>query len=278
MFGRDRSPLPGLRWPLILLIVAVGLTSWQHRAHRIGRESPPERVGKAVVWPLQAVFTRAFNWSHDIAVSISGARVLAQRVRELEDRVAELETEKLMLHEYYLENKDLKDKLGELIQGREKGMAARVIGESSSAGGPIITIETTAGGTLAVGDTVKTQQGLLGRVVFARGRRGDVMLLTHRDHAVAAVIQRSPRERGMVYPMSRGVGGEHLLKMEKLRGADVREGDVVLTSDLSDIYPPGVRIGTVIQVETAPASKRAFRALIRPAADFENIRYVWVVR
>lgn len=278
MLGRDRSVLPGLRWPLILLVAAVALTVWQHRAHRTGNQSPPERVAKAIVWPLQAVFSRAFNWTHDLAASVVRARALAQRVRELEDQVAALETEKLTLHEHYLENKDLKDKLGELIEGQAKGMAARVIGESSSAGGPIITIETTGGSALAVGDTVKTQQGLLGRVIHAQSKRGDVMLLTHRDHAVAAVIQRLPRERGMVYPLTRGGGGEHLLKMEKLRGADVREGDVVLTSDLSDIYPPGVRIGTVIQVETAPASKRAFRAIIKPAADFDNIRYVWVVR
>ncbi len=278
MLGRDRSPQPSLRLALILCLAAITLTVWQHRAQRVGRQSPPERAAKALVWPLQAALTTALNWSHDLAVSISSARVLAQRVRSLEEQVAVLETEKLMLHEYFLENKELKAKLGELIAGTAKGIAARVIGESSSAGGRIITIEAIDGSALAVGDTVKTQQGLLGRVIHARGSRGDVMLMTHRDHAVAAVIQRPPRERGMVYPIARGAGGERLLKMEKLRGADVRVGDIVLTSDLSDIYPKNMRIGTVIQVETAPASKRAFRAIIRPAADFDNIRYVWVVR
>jgi rod shape-determining protein MreC len=278
MLGREQSPVLSYRWPAILCILAVVLTVWQHRAHKSGQQSLPERAGKALVWPAQSVFTHVFNWTHDLAVSLTRARQLTERVRELEDQVAALETEKLMLQEAFLENKELKEKLGALIDGVDKGIAARVVGEASSAGGPMITIESTDGSLIAKGDTVKTQQGLLGRVVYAKGSRADVMLMTHRDHAVPGVIQRPPRARGMVYPLVRGGGARHLLKMEKLRGADVRVGDIVLTSDTSNIYPPKIPIGTVIRVETAPASRRAFRAIIKPAADFDNIRYVWVIR
>ena len=72
---------------------------------------------------------------------------------------------------------------------------------------------------------------------------------------------------------------EPLLQMEKLRGeADVRVGDIIVTSAISEMYPPNVPIGVVIRLQTAPASSRTLRAVIKPAADLGKIDYVLVVR
>jgi len=262
----------------VLCLLAVILTYWQHRAHGGGQQSLPEQVAQRLMQPLQSTVASVFNWSYGLFVSLTHARELTEENRRLRDENARLEAEKLDLHQYFLENKELRDKLGFVIAGEVKGVPARVIGRSSTAGGPKITIESVGSRELEVGNMVRTQQGLVGRVISAQKSRGDVLLLSHSDHAVAATVYPSG-DQGMVYAMAPGPAGEMLLQMEKLRGeANIRVGDVVVTSNLSGIYPPGIRIGTVTRVQTAPASSRAFRAIIKPAADLKNITYVLVVR
>lgn len=261
-----------------LCLLAVILTFWQHTARRGGRDSAPERLAQRVVWPLQAVITSATEWSHDVVVSLTRSRSLTQENRELREQVDRLEAEKLQLHAYYLENKELKDALGFVIAGDAKGVPARAIGRSSSPGGTMLTVKSLDGRTIEAGNMVRTQKGLLGRVVTAQKTVGEVLLVSHTDHAVPGVVQRSG-DQGMVYSLESSDYTEPLLQMEKLRGeADVRVGDIIVTSAISEMYPPNVPIGVVIRLQTAPASSRTLRAVIKPAADLGKIDYVLVVR
>jgi len=53
-------------------------------------------------------------------------------------------------------------------------------------------------------------------------------------------------------------------------------GDIVVSSGLSDIYPSGITIGTIAQIEDDMygVSKKAY---IKPIGDFDNIRFVVVL-
>ncbi len=278
MLTKTQSPTVNTRLIAILCILAIVLTYWQHRAHNVGKQSLPEKLAKSIVWPFQAVATSAFTRIHDVGISLTQARALTEENRKLKEEINRLEADKLTLNEYFLENKELKEKLGFVISGEVKGVPARVISHATSTGGPILTIQSLDGRQFEVGNTVRTQRGLLGRIVSAQKTVGEVMLLTHADHAAAGVVQRS-RDQGMIHPLSASSSVQPLLAMERLRGqADIQVGDVILTSSLSNVYPPNIPIGTVIQVHTAPASSRTFRALIKPAADLTNITYVLVLR
>jgi rod shape-determining protein MreC len=193
--------------------------------------------------------------------------------------VDRLEAEKRALLGNYLENKVIREKLGFALSGEEKGVPAVAIGRSTGPGGPAVTIRSVDGRMLEPGNIVRTEAGLLGRITSAEGDTGEVLLLINTDHAVAGTVQERSRDKGMVYAMPPTASGQHLLRLEKLRGhADIRVGDVVVTSAMSDIYPPGIPIGLVVRVERAPASTRTFRAIIKPFADFNTIDYVLVVR
>jgi|LSQX01.3.fsa_nt_gb rod shape-determining protein MreC len=267
-----------MRWLISLCLLAVILTSWQHFAHRNGRHSFPELLAQRLVWPLQAAITSASEWSYDVAISLTRSRSIMQENRELKTQIDRLEAEKLQLHAYFLENKELKEALGFVISGDAKGVPARAIGQSSSRGGTMLTVKSLDGRTIEVGNMVRTEKGLLGRIVSAQKTVGEVLLLTHADHAVPAVVQRSS-DQGMVYSLKSSDYTEPLLRMEKLRGeADIRVGDIIVTSSISEMYPPNVPIGTVIRVQSAPASSRTLRAIIKPSAQISNINYVLVVR
>jgi cell shape-determining protein MreC len=56
----------------------------------------------------------------------------------------------------------------------------------------------------------------------------------------------------------------------------VGEGVEIVTSEISGIFPQGLKVGRVVQ-SSLDASKLYRRAVIVPAADLQNLRYVFVV-
>lgn len=101
------------------------------------------------------------------------------------------------------------------------------------------------------GATVLTSAGVLGRVVSTSPASAQVQLLVDRDSGVAAVTERS-RVDGVV--SGRGVegAGEDLLLMKYVPSlADVKEGDIVVTSGLDSLYEKGLVIGSVRSISSA---------------------------
>jgi rod shape-determining protein MreC len=53
-------------------------------------------------------------------------------------------------------------------------------------------------------------------------------------------------------------------------------GDVVVTSGMSSLYPRGLVIGTVLEVQARPYES-SLELLVEPAVDFGRLEYVFVV-
>ena len=101
-------------------------------------------------------------------------------------------------------------------------------------------------------------------------RNAKIQLLIDRNAAAGAVIERS-RAQGVV------VGtGESYLQLEYVSEiADVKAGDVVVTSGIDGIYPKGFVIGKVRQVEKSGPAYRLIT--VEPAVDFTSLEDVLVV-
>jgi rod shape-determining protein MreC len=97
------------------------------------------------------------------------------------------------------------------------------------------------------------------------------MMLLDRQSAVDAIVQRS-RARGIV----RGRGGEALEFVFMVRGDDVQPGDVVITSGVGGVYPKGLRIGTIVAVQTE--EKRLLHTgSVQPSVDFGRLEQVFIM-
>jgi rod shape-determining protein MreC len=97
------------------------------------------------------------------------------------------------------------------------------------------------------------------------------MLLLDAQSDVDALVRRS-RARGIV----RGDGTDRLHFEFFVRGDDVQIGDVVITSGFGGVYPKGLRIGEVIEVQ-ADGERLLQRALVRPAVDFGRLEQIFVM-
>jgi len=270
---------PAIRWePILAMVVVAVLCTWvQHRAWGVGEVSLPERVARAAVWPLQSALVRGGSFTRNISVAAYRGRYLVEENEELRRRVQHLEAEKLRMVSYYHDNLAMRKKLGWPPLETPPGVAARVIDWSSGLRRKRVTIE--ANRELERGNIVRTDAGLVGRVIDAQGQRGTAMLLTDSESAVASRVQRQNGDLGMVYSAPEASEGGVTLKMvPHSHNADLRVGDVVLSSGDGGVYPKGLPVGVIERVETSDVNVASITAYLRPYADFEHLDYVLVER
>jgi len=268
------------QWRAILILVAIAIvvTIGQHRTRNRGATSAPEVAAKRVVWPLQSLLVGVGTVTRNLGVTALRGGALARENRELRRQVQELQAEKMLMFEYYLQNRRMKEKLGFTLPSAPADVPARVIGRSSGWSRRRITIEAGGGRELEAGNIVCTAAGLVGRVVEAYGNRADVVLLLDAEHAVAGIV-RGSREQGIVYAAPEAQRGEQMLELSKLgRGPDIRVGDSVLSSGLGGVYPAELPIGIVERVARSAIGGGAIVAYVRPFVDFNHLDYVLVVR
>jgi rod shape-determining protein MreC len=124
---------------------------------------------------------------------------------------------------------------------------------------------------VAVEMGVITPAGVVGRVIKAEPAVSQVLLITDRNSAVAALIQRT-RDEGLVEGTEKGLARIKYLSLL----ADVKEGDLVLTSGLTGSFPKGLPIGTLGLV-TKKELDLFQQAELTPNVDFSKIEEVLVV-
>ena len=114
---------------------------------------------------------------------------------------------------------------------------------------------------------VVTEDGLVGRVLSAAGEYARVQLVTDRSASLGAVLERAGRQ-GIV----RGAADGRLELDFVPRQVAVEVGDRLLTAGIDGVYPPGLPIGTVVEV--SPGSEIFHRILVVPAVDFRRLDQV----
>ena len=151
-----------------------------------------------------------------------------------------------------------------------KTIAARIIGKEPAAGGQSITIDKGARSGLHRDSTVITRDGVVGRVISAGEFFSVVQLILDPQSAVGFVVS-STRRLGIL----KGTGGAELMMEYIDDDNDIKPGDELVTSGQDQIYPKGLRLGTVLSVKPGTGSFKAVR--IRPSVDFARLEEVLCV-
>lgn len=279
MLVTDAPSRPASYRPFIIMaVIALVATVWQHRAWRQESLSAPEYLAYLVVAPAQTVFSTVLGKLHDGAIAIVSAPRLVEENRRLREQRDELEAARVLYVETLLENKALREKLGVALDEPFDRIAARVIGRSSGRESRWIRIRAARGKSLEVGNVVREAKGLVGRVVEATGSMGRVVLLMDPQHAVRGRVLPSGDE-GMIHAAPELDAGPNRLQFEKARRrAQVAVGDVIVTSDVGETYPGRIRIGEVESVQRSRTSGSSLIVYVKPFVDFEHLDHVYVLR
>ena len=206
-----------------------------HDARRVvlAISAPVETAGTWVTTPFRAVG----NFFDGLGASKKQLAALEAQNEELKARLAELE-------EAELENQRLQALVQFADENDLASLGARVIGQPTSTWEGVFTINRGSVDGVEPGMPVVAAQGLVGQVVSVTPYASTVRLITDQQSGVAAMVQ-SSRTPGIV----RGSVSQ-ALTMEYLDRASLPViGDVVITSGIGGVYPKGIVIGDIIQVD-----------------------------
>jgi rod shape-determining protein MreC len=178
----------------------------------------------------------------------------------------------IQTQELYLENQRLKDILAFRQNSPHRFIACRVIGRDPASWSSMVVIDKGKDSGLKADMAVLTHAGLVGRVEQVGGSTSKVMLLNDPNMSVSAIVQRS-RQEGLIC----GTWQSNSLIMRYLSAdADIKSGDVVITSGLSPVYPKGILVGVVKDVGVEFSGLSLYATVI-PMVQLSAIEEVLVV-
>ncbi len=261
-------------WALLLVIV-ISLVVMNLTAAQRSNITFVEKIIRDTYVPLQSgVSSFRSNWDRRTAV-FNDKSQLQQQIKLLEEKNNQLALENQALQEYKQESFRLHKMLNFYNANRENYdlLPAHLIARSPNNWYESITIGRGSRQGVQKGMPVISPSGLVGRVESVSENSAQVSLITDREMAVGAIIQKTRETNGIV----EGLGDSDQLRMINIPYySKINEGDRIVSSGLSTIYPPGINIGTVTEVTPEP-NGLLLTAMIKPAVDFNKLEEVFVI-
>ncbi len=218
------------------------------------------------MWMVGLICKFQEQWS-----SFQAYRNLRQSNEQLLLENTRLALENSNLYEMRLENIRLKELIAFKERNEMKLIASRVIIRGTKGFINGITLDVGTQDGVAKNMPMVVPKGLVGKIYQSGKNQSIGHLLLDRNFRVSAKIQRS-RVVGIVS----WEGGEYCLLNEVLKRSDVQVGDSVITSGNSEIFPPGILIGTIKNVSESPRGL-FLNIEMKPSVDFEKLEEVFVI-
>ncbi len=197
---------------------------------------------------------------------------LMQRNAELESQVSRLQAEIITLEQQLSETRILEALVDfARVNPENRYVAASVIGRDPSPFVKYVIINRGSDDGLRRGMPVVTQQGLVGRIAAVTAGAARVQLLT--DPASSVNIRIEPSRAQAILLGS--ITGELSLDMVP-QSAEIKIGDLVLSSGLGGNYPSNILIGQIVSVRQRETD--LFQsAAVQPVVDFSQLDIVLVI-
>ena len=152
-------------------------------------------------------------------------------------------------------------------------MEAKVVGSTTSSQTNYITIHRGAAQQVRPNMGVASSQGIVGTVVNVSQNYATVMSLLHRQYRVVVKMKNS-NDRGTIE--WDGLSPLFVTLKDIPKSVKVSKGDTVVTSPTSSLFPANIMVGTVYEI-VEDKSSNFYTLKIRPATNFFNIEYVYVI-
>jgi rod shape-determining protein MreC len=274
----DRTPPPFFRQgpsALTKLCFCSALALFLMVADARFRLTQPIRATAAtMLYPLQRALlvpVEALSGGRTYLSGLSGALVAEQAARR--DLVLQSERSQ-RVDQLTQENGRLRALLELRPTLNVRSQAAELLYEAADPYSRKVIIDRGVTNNVVLGSPVVNESGVLGQVTRIYLQSSEVTLLTDRDAAIP-VLNRRTGARSAVFGSTTATASA--LEMRFMAGnADVQVGDVLTTSGVDGVYPPGLLVAKVAAVDRKVDSGFA-RIVLTPAATPDGVRHVLVL-
>jgi rod shape-determining protein MreC len=274
----DRTPPPFFKQgpsALSKLMVFSAIALFLMVADTRFKVSQPVRAGVAtVLYPLQWVALRpvlAMRWTAEYFESRASAQANEEQARR---KLAQQSLRANQVEQLLIEN----DRLRKLLALRERvpvsAVPAEVLYDAADPYTRKVIIDRGYAQGVEAGSPVIDESGVLGQVTRVMPLVSEVTLVTDRDHAMPVLNARTGA-RSVAYGEPTSTTGQ--LELRFMAGnADVQAGDLLTTSGVDGVYPPGLPVARVAKVERRADSGFAQITCV-PLALVDGARHVMVL-
>ena len=241
--------------------------------------SPVKDVVGVVLTPIQSGINHVGGWFSGKMDYFEDNLKLAAQNEELQSQVDQLTVENTQL----LQDKDELNSLRDLYELDHKyetyeKVGARVISKDDSSNWfSTFTIDKGSNDGLAVDMNVMAGSGLVGIITDVGPNWATVRSIIDDYSNVSAQI--SETEDTCIIAGDLSLTDEGTVRLVKLNDPDskVKVGDTVVTSQISDIFLPGILIGYVSEIGV-DSNNLTHSGLVSTVVDFKDIKEVLVIK
>lgn len=226
-------------------------------------------VATALFYPQQALLVPVQAWSGGSDYLVGLQNALAKESAARRELAAQAERA-LRVEQLETENKRLRALLDLRAALTVRHQTAEVLYEAPDPFSRKVVIDRGATQGIALASPVINEAGVLGQVTRVYPLSAEVTLLTDKDAAIPVLNTRS-QQRSAAFG---GAGGMELRFMAG--NADVQVGDLLATSGVDGVYPPGLPVAKVTAVDRKVDSGFA-RIALAPTAQSDGVRHVLVL-
>jgi rod shape-determining protein MreC len=229
-------------------------------------------VLQAAAYPIQQAVsspTNAWGWMREIFETRDALRAENERLKE-QDRLLAIRS--MRYEALARENGELRGLRDALPPVAEKWLAAEIVNiEINSLRQRVLINRGTANGVFKA-QALLDDKGVIGQITHVGPWSAEAILITDPEHAIPVVIERTGLRTIAV-----GAGDAQSLALPYLPGnADVKAGDLLLTSGLGGVFPAGYPVARVAEVHRDAVQPLA-QVRATPFADVNTDREVVLV-
>ena len=239
------------------------------------RVTQPLRAALATaLYPVQWLALQPVNAVKNGSEYVSGLSQAKSSSEEAGKKLALQSLRAGQVEQLTQENNRLRKLLGLREQLSTSVMAAEVLYDAADPYTRKVIIDKGLAHGVELGSPVLDEAGVLGQVTRVYPLSSEVTMLTDKD-AVIPVLNSRTQARGVAFGSASLIGGG--MEMRFMAGnADVQAADVLTTSGVDGVYPPGLPVATVASVDRKLDSGFA-HIVLTPSARPDGVRHVLVI-
>jgi rod shape-determining protein MreC len=237
---QGRGGSPGFRFTLYGAL-AVVIMYLDQRAHYL---EPVRYALQAAAYPIQLAVNSppaAWRWLRESFQTRDALRAENARLRA---RQRDLELMAMRYEALAHENGELRGLRNALPPVAERWLPAEIINIQLSGLRQRLLINRGASNGVFKGQTVLDDRGLIGQTTHVGPWSAEVILITDPEHAVPVRLERT----GLRTIAVGGGDGSSLALPYLPANADIKSGDLLLTSGLGGVFPEGYPVARVSEV------------------------------
>lgn len=231
------------------------------------------QTASVFVYPLQLAVDKPFSawrWARE---SLASRDALLDENARLKGEIRNYDVRLQRMATLEEENNRLRGMLDSSQRVADRLLVAEILAVDPDPYRQRYTINRGLRDGVYVGQALLDADGVVGQVDVVDAFTSQAVLINDSDHGLPVAVNRTG-----LRTIALGTGDTGLLNLPYLtNSSDIQQGDLLVSSGLGGVFPPGYPVGIITIVQRRPGQSFA-RVIAEPSAGLDRSREVLLVR